>query len=102
MMGSLQKYFDYKFTTKCGLPSVKLLGERSDWQVLLDKLNKLDSFGKECAQWRRMLFPVLSRFVQTFDEPVSEEVKHFWNRIAHHDVGSGFSYITGWILLLGC
>ena len=31
MMGAMQSYFTYKCTMRCGLPSVTLLGERTDW-----------------------------------------------------------------------
>lgn len=45
-----------------------------------------------------MLKPVVSRFVQSFDDPTLAEVIDFWQRIAHFDAGgSGPSYYSGWI-----
>lgn len=35
MMGTLQKYFSYTFTSCCGLPSVTLLGTEGDWENIL-------------------------------------------------------------------
>ena len=63
----LISYFDYKFSTMCGIPSVTLEGEKSDWERLLARLDKLDSFGEEPKAWAAMLRPILSCFVKAFD-----------------------------------
>lgn len=36
MMGSMQKYFTYTCEIECGIPSVTLLGEKKDYQKLLE------------------------------------------------------------------
>ena len=98
MMGAMKKYFGYTMRMACGLPSVTLLGERSDWEKILSRLEKLKDFGDEPAQWYKLLHPIVSRFVLSFDGPESPEILDFWNRIAHHDRGgSGPSYYSGWI-----
>lgn len=98
MMGAMQKYFDYKFTFMCGLPSVTLLGEQSDWEDMLARLEKLKTFGEETEVWYTLLRPVLSRFVMSFKYPEAAEVKDFWNKIANHESqGSGSKYYSGWI-----
>ncbi|MCJ1406178.1 hypothetical protein MMC19_000243 [Ptychographa xylographoides] len=98
MMGAMQKYFDYKVTLLCGLPSVTLLGKQEDWGKLLQKIEKLKTFGKETEVWYTLLRPVLLRFVLSFEEPESTAVKDFWNRIAHNEGGgSGPTYYSGWI-----
>ncbi|KAI9763061.1 MAG: hypothetical protein M1840_000952 [Geoglossum simile] len=80
MMTTLQKYFSYKSTLMCGLPS------------------RLRSFGYEPEQWYNLLKPVLSRFVSAFDSPHSEENFAFWRTIAHRSSnGSGPVYYSGWI-----
>ena len=97
-MGAMQKYFTYKCSMLCGLPSVTLQGERADWQKLLDRLEKLPSLGKEAERWHSLLVPVFQRFLRTFDAPESNEVKSFWQKIAHYiEGGSGPSYYSGWI-----
>ena len=101
MMGTLKKYFTYFFDLDCGLPSVTLLGERSDWEDILMRLEKLPSFGEEARQWYELLKPVIARFVKTFDEPDTEETKDFWQRIAHRfGGGSGPRYYSGCVVLL--
>ena len=79
----------------CGIPSVTLEGEKSDWERLLARLDKLDSFGEEPKAWAAMLRPILSRFVGAFDGKPDVD---FWNRVCHYDFqGSGPTYLSGWI-----
>jgi hypothetical protein len=79
----------------CGIPSVTLEGEKSDWERLLARLDKLESFGEEPKAWAAMLRPILSRFVRAFD---GEPDVDFWNRVCHYDFqGSGPTYLSGWI-----
>ena len=46
----LFSYFSYTMILTCGIPSVTLEGEKSDWERLLTRLDKLDSFGEEPGQ----------------------------------------------------
>ena len=79
----------------CGIPSVTLEGEKSDWERLLARLDKLDSFGEEPKIWATLLRPILTRFVRAFD---GEPDVDFWSRVCHyHTQGSGRTYLTGWI-----
>jgi hypothetical protein len=97
MMGALQKYFSYGALMRCGIPSVTLLGVKEDWQTLLERLEKLRVLGNEPTQFYALLKPVLTRFVRTFDDPESDDIKDFWSRIAHESRGSGSHRISGWI-----
>lgn len=97
MMGTLQKYFTYRFGYLCGIPSVTLLGERSDWEDILARLEKLKTFGNEPTYWYHLLKPVVTRFVMTFDNPASPEITDFWSRIIHREGGSGVDEISGWL-----
>jgi hypothetical protein len=98
-MGAMSKYFTYDGATGCGLPSVKLLGEKEDWEKILMKIDKVRDLGDEPTKWHELLVPVLKRFVATFDAPGSIEVKDFWQRILHHlPGGSGQpDYYSGWL-----
>ncbi|KAI4284401.1 MAG: hypothetical protein L6R38_001454 [Xanthoria sp. 2 TBL-2021] len=58
MMDALQVLFESSGMTLCGIPSVTLMGVKSDWEDLLDKLEKLATFGLE---------PICQRFVDYFD-----------------------------------
>ncbi|KAL8734228.1 MAG: hypothetical protein Q9166_001714 [cf. Caloplaca sp. 2 TL-2023] len=98
LMGATQKYFDFKCCIMCGLPSVTLLGEKADWELILTRIEKLKEYGEEPTQFYNLLKPVISRFVTSFDKPTSKQTIDFWQHIAHHlHGGSGPSYYSGWI-----
>ncbi|KAM0800503.1 hypothetical protein BDR22DRAFT_898512 [Usnea florida] len=98
LMGVTQKYFAFGCIVRCGLPSVTLLGEKEDWELIDRRLDKLETLGVEPGQFCSLLRPILSHFVKSFDEPESEDTVNFWQRIAHyHWGGSGPSYYSGWI-----
>ncbi|KAH8730291.1 hypothetical protein GQ44DRAFT_674240 [Phaeosphaeriaceae sp. PMI808] len=97
MMGSLQKYFHYGCTFLCGLPSVTLLGERSDYEDILKRIDKLQELGPEPTKWAELLRPILRNFIASFDEQRSADVHSFWSKIAHRSGGSGIPSITGWV-----
>lgn len=82
----------------CGIPCVTLLGEKSDWELLLSGVEKLLSFGEEPCQWFKLLQPILKRFALSFEDPKCNEVISFWQRIAHADsMGGGSRCYSGWI-----
>jgi len=91
---SSSSYFGYTMTTRCGIPSITLLGEKSDYESLLSRLSKLSTFGQEPHVLSRLLTPILTHFVNVFDTP---PVPEFWDKICHYNAGSGGPYIGGWI-----
>jgi len=112
MMATMKKYFSFAFSLLCGLPSVTLDGSKDDWENILTKLDRLETFGDEPKTFAQMLRTVLSRFVRSFDVfspnaaspdvDIGEEEKaslvEFWNKIAdYHGGGSGPTYLSGWI-----
>ncbi|KAL8764351.1 MAG: hypothetical protein Q9184_000056 [Pyrenodesmia sp. 2 TL-2023] len=97
LMGATQEYFTCKCTTRCGLPSVTLLGERADWELILTRIKKLKEYEEEPTQFYNLLKPVVSRFVNSFHNPFSKDTVEYWQQIAHHDNGSGRHHYSGWI-----
>ncbi|KAF9529371.1 hypothetical protein CPB83DRAFT_875519 [Crepidotus variabilis] len=99
MMSTMKAYFKYLFLIECGLPSVTLLGTKSDWESLYSRLDKLYTFGAEPAAFTTMLKPILSRFVQAFTNAETDAVQDtdFWSRICHYQALSGSPMISGWI-----
>lgn len=98
MMSSMKKYFTYGVELLCGLPSVTLLGQKRDWEEILKRAERLKTFGDESTVWYTLLQPVLQRFVDTFDDANGEEIRGFWQSIAHYSGGgSGPTYLSGWI-----
>ena len=81
----------------CGIPSITLEGTKADWQDILSRVDKFDSFGEEPTKWAGLLRPVLGRFVAAFDAPETPD-RDFWGKICHYESGgSGPDYLSGWI-----
>jgi hypothetical protein len=101
MMGLMKAYFKYEGGIICGLPSVTLLGEKLDWQKLLARLDRLTEFGAEPEEYRSRLEPILKRFVKSFDEPDSDEIRQFWSQIVFAQdpgmCGAAPLEVSGWI-----
>ncbi len=98
LMASMKKYFEYKFSLLCNLPSVTLLGEVEDWIKIRERAERLveyDTKKRYMARWSEMLLPILDQFVTAAQG--NPDIL-FWNRIAHQKGGgSGPRYLSGWI-----
>ncbi|KAK2616329.1 hypothetical protein QQS21_000763 [Conoideocrella luteorostrata] len=103
MMGLVKHYFEFSGSIICGIPSVTLLGTKDDWEKLYRKLDHLRDWGAQPTQFANNLRPILSRFVQTWDQPNSPATKSFWEQIVRANqqfsCGSGPAEydISGWI-----
>ena len=101
MMASLQSYFNYSASFACGLPSVTLLGEKADYELILHRLEKLRSYGEEPSQFADLLTAVVKRFIRSFEDPKDPDVIDFWNCIVSSwRMGSGMDYYSGWSTFL--
>lgn len=80
-----------------GLPSVTLLGHKSDYEDIHHRLEKLRSYGEEPTQFANLLTAILKRFIRSFDAPEDPDVLNFWNRVVSEHFGSGVNYYSGWI-----
>jgi len=103
MMGAFQKYIRFVAYGECGLPSVTLLGEKSDWESLERRLETIPHLGERPKTWYDLLKPVCAGFVRTFDEPDTNATRKFWQAMvnAYNDYGTltyeNKSYYNGWI-----
>ncbi|TKA32819.1 hypothetical protein B0A50_01044 [Salinomyces thailandicus] len=98
MMASMQSYFEYVCGIICGLPSVTLLGEKADYELILQRIEKLRDYGEEPTRFANLLTPILKRFIRSFDDPEDEETLDFWNHIlSSYNMGSGSDQYSGWI-----
>ncbi|KAG5179161.1 hypothetical protein JKP88DRAFT_327349, partial [Tribonema minus] len=98
LMAAMQKYFSYKFRLACGLPSVTLLGEPSDWQEIEARAKRLAEFDAGdglMAEWSGLLAPILEQFNLSAQGKPSTD---FWSKVCHHiGGGSGPRYLSGWV-----
>ena len=97
MMATLKEYFYYSLCSRCGLPSVTLLGTVDDWKLLrhkVDRLLEFDNQGGDMKKWHRLLTGVLDEFIKTKTGVANIE---FWQKIYDFSRGSGTQSISGWI-----
>ncbi|KAL9059705.1 MAG: hypothetical protein Q9162_001006 [Coniocarpon cinnabarinum] len=98
LMGTLKNYFSYTCSLECGIPTVTLMGEKSDWELLRSKLWRLGTLGEEPSIWSKQLDKVVTGMISTFDGDKASEAVSFWSKIAHYnDHMSGSEYYQGWI-----
>lgn len=97
LMDAMQQYFEYYFSTLCGIPEIRLSGNKQDWEKLTAKAKTISAIIPELEPWWKALFPILQQFVDVFDDKVDEK---FWNEIYKVSGGSGGPYLTGWLLAL--
>lgn len=104
LMGAMKSYFEYNFLcSTCGIPSVTLLGERSDWEKLQTRVEKIARLGGEALEFHRLLEPIARHMVLSFDHPTSDAVLKFWRIIASRErpryrmSGGPSEYVSGWV-----
>ncbi|PUU76902.1 hypothetical protein B9Z19DRAFT_1087393 [Tuber borchii] len=100
MMGTLQRYFDFSLAGGCGFPSVTLKGEKSDWEKILLKVQRLSKYGPLATEWTRLLIPIIQYMIASFAQPTSPHVKSFWLRACHAvgaDGSGSVRTLSGWI-----
>merc|ERR1719220_1028889 len=96
----MQSFFSYTAQTRCGIPYIELLGQKSDWEKLHEKTEKvLTTFG--LVWWLEHLRPILKQFC---DAAVGRVDRLFWLNIAHKNVpqrgimkSGDTPNMTGWL-----
>ena len=79
LMDAMQKYFDYKFSTMCGIPEIRLTGTKQDWENVKTKANGILKLIPDLKIWfDGSLNEILDHFINAFDDKID---KKFWNEI---------------------
>ncbi|KAL4067995.1 hypothetical protein J3A83DRAFT_3789871 [Scleroderma citrinum] len=81
----------------CGIARVTLEGTKRDWENMLMRLEKLKDYGIPAIAWHHHLRPIISRFIQAYDNPNDPENLDFWNKVIIYDDTTESPLITGWI-----
>jgi hypothetical protein len=90
LMDAMQQYFDYEFSTCCGVPAYTLEGTTDDWKLLRDSAKDFTGYGLDW--WTRELIPVLDHFARASDGDVDTR---WWNGFYKEGGGSGGPFISG-------
>ena len=96
LMFSFQKYFEYRASTRCGIPGVIMEGSEEDWRRLLQKFEEVEEYLKpidsalDLEYWFEEVKPVLQKLIDTF---CGNPDKDWWSRIfdqyTRHGSGAG-------------
>lgn len=93
LMDAMQSYFNYRCTTRCGIPEVILEGTVEDWESIRDRFASFRQFNMDW--WVDALSPILDEIVKTAK---GEQNIEFWNNFYSKGGGSGGPYISGHIV----
>ncbi len=92
LMEAMQKYFDYRSFSGCGIPYITLEGTPQDWRKIRLDVEKLRQY--ELSDWVESLLPILDEFVQASEGKVNEE---FWREIYKYESKYEPMSFNGWI-----
>ncbi len=92
LMSAMQKYFEYRMMTMCGIPRITLLGTTEDWKSVRTRAAVLGEY--DLGFWVDALLPVLDEFVAASQGKINRD---FWRSIYKLEHESGGPYISGWM-----
>ncbi len=93
LMETVQKYYSYGMTTRCGIPFVELKGTVDDWKSLIDLVNYIEQF--DLSWWTDRIKPILAEFVNAASGNANTK---FWGDILKINNESGGPYYNGWFI----
>ncbi|KAK4169275.1 hypothetical protein QBC43DRAFT_354539 [Cladorrhinum sp. PSN259] len=109
LLGTATKYLTLSQGTRCGIPSVTLLGTLEDWHDIQYRCAEYfgaGRLGKEVKEWYDYgLSQCLWGFIQSFANPQGREARNFWGRVVvdgEKSNGSGRERYNGWIVKAFC
>lgn len=93
LLDGMSGYFEYEYSTMCGIPIINIEGTTSDWL----KIKKgIQSFrGYKIDNWINSLEPIIQQFVDASENKIDTA---FWSNIFKRKNESGGPYISGWII----
>lgn len=94
-MDTLSSYLNYELSTECGIPSIILNGNETDWINIKKKLTSFIGIGMD--PWLDNIGFLVDQIVQTCKGKKNIE---FWNNIYKGHDGSGGITFNGWSSLL--
>jgi hypothetical protein len=99
LMDAYQSSFSYRNEFRCGIPSVRLLGTKPDWEEFRVRALKIvASFEGVDEEWRKLISEHITKLADT----VSGSLKSpelFWKSMYRWDMHSGGAGIDGWVCI---
>ena len=79
LMDAMQKYFDYLLRTTCGIPEIRIKGDKEDWQNVKAKTIQIIQLIPAFQKWYdNGLEMILDQFINVYDNKIDTS---FWNKI---------------------
>jgi len=78
LMDAMQDYFKYCISTMCGVPEIRLGGNKDDWLAVKSKANKIGELLPRFVGWMKNLNEILQNFIDVYDGKAQAD---FWNDI---------------------
>jgi len=94
-MDVVSEYFEYRWSTMCGIPFIRLEGEAADWTKLAAQVGVLAEVFTELRPYFDDLLPILREIARTASGGRIDE--QFWCSIYKYNTSSGGDEISGWI-----
>jgi hypothetical protein len=91
----VQSYFEYRFMSMCGIPTVTLEGTVEDWERIRERVARLARY--ELTWWTGKIEPILDEFVKAAK---GRPTVTFWQDVYKEQFGSGGPYLSGWLVWL--
>jgi hypothetical protein len=92
LMGAFKDYFSYGWEVLCGIPSITLAGEPSDWVMIRDRIEALRRY--DLDWWIDPLGVVCDELVKTAK---GEPDLTFWRSMVRESSMSGATWWDGWV-----
>lgn len=94
LMSMMQKYFEYTFYTRCGIPEVTLYGTPADYDAVVHRATALARLFPKFGWYFKRLMPTLHKLR---DSAHGRPDLAWWRGAVSVTNESGAPYMTGWI-----
>jgi hypothetical protein len=92
LMDAMQSYFSFSVKTLCGIPEIRIEGEKEDWVRIRERIHQWTKW--DLGWWTEHLDDILDKFIASFD---GEDHPEFWESFYKINGGSGGPFVSGWI-----
>jgi len=73
LMDAMQKYFEFHMTTLCGIPEIRIVGCKQDWENVKAKTVEILKLIPDLKFWLdESLNEILDNFINVFDDKKSQ------------------------------
>jgi hypothetical protein len=96
-METISSYYEFEWSTMCGIPRIVVEGTAADWMLFSDNLTRMSALfaGDELDPYFQNITSIVAKIATTVAHGVADE--DFWESIFKVDNMSGGPYMNGWL-----